>query len=140
MVCVRVLTKVLSRYCLQDLALEIFSEDGMNRMLVFNDKTTRDEVYESFLTVANTLVSNAKESVDGMARDATLERRGGLGLGILSGLSGLVGGKNVTQRWEAGEISNFEYLMHLNSLAGRSYNDLNQYPVFPWVRMSCSQK
>lgn len=25
------------------------------------------------------------------------------------------------------------YLMHLNSLAGRSYNDLTQYPVFPWV-------
>jgi hypothetical protein len=23
--------------------------------------------------------------------------------------------------------------MHLNSLAGRSYNDLMQYPVFPWV-------
>lgn len=23
--------------------------------------------------------------------------------------------------------------MHLNTLAGRSYNDLTQYPVFPWV-------
>ena len=23
--------------------------------------------------------------------------------------------------------------MQLNTLAGRSYNDLNQYPVFPWV-------
>lgn len=32
-----------------------------------------------------------------------------------------------------GEISNFQYLMHLNTLAGRSYNDLTQYPVFPWV-------
>ena len=30
-------------------------------------------------------------------------------------------------------MSNFQYLMHLNSLAGRSYNDLMQYPVFPWV-------
>lgn len=32
-----------------------------------------------------------------------------------------------------GEISNFEYLMHLNTLAGRTYNDLMQYPVFPWI-------
>ncbi|KRX81771.1 WD repeat and FYVE domain-containing protein 3, partial [Trichinella pseudospiralis] len=24
-------------------------------------------------------------------------------------------------------------LMHLNTLAGRSYNDLSQYPVFPWI-------
>jgi len=34
---------------------------------------------------------------------------------------------------QRGEISNFQYLMHLNSLAGRSYNDLMQYPVFPWI-------
>ncbi len=30
-------------------------------------------------------------------------------------------------------MSNFQYLMHLNTLAGRSYNDLMQYPIFPWV-------
>lgn len=34
---------------------------------------------------------------------------------------------------QRGEISNFQYLMHLNTLAGRSYNDLMQYPVFPWI-------
>lgn len=31
------------------------------------------------------------------------------------------------------DISNFEYLMYLNTLAGRTYNDYMQYPVFPWV-------
>jgi len=36
-------------------------------------------------------------------------------------------------RWVRGEISNFQYLMYLNTLAGRSYNDLMQYPVFPWI-------
>ncbi|KAG8125672.1 hypothetical protein E2320_020816 [Naja naja] len=40
---------------------------------------------------------------------------------------------NMTQRWQHREISNFEYLMFLNTIAGRTYNDLNQYPVFPWV-------
>lgn len=39
----------------------------------------------------------------------------------------------VTVFWQRGEISNFQYLMHLNTLAGRSYNDLMQYPVFPWI-------
>ncbi|KAK6138324.1 hypothetical protein DH2020_027908 [Rehmannia glutinosa] len=33
----------------------------------------------------------------------------------------------------ATQISNFEYLMQLNTLAGRSYNDITQYPVFPWI-------
>uniref|UniRef100_A0A8C2I5E9 LPS responsive beige-like anchor protein n=1 Tax=Cyprinus carpio TaxID=7962 RepID=A0A8C2I5E9_CYPCA len=40
---------------------------------------------------------------------------------------------NVTQRWQRREISNFEYLMFLNTISGRTFNDLNQYPVFPWV-------
>jgi hypothetical protein len=31
------------------------------------------------------------------------------------------------------ELSNFDYLMKLNDLAGRTHNDLNQYPVFPWI-------
>ncbi|NXX12764.1 WDFY4 protein, partial [Podargus strigoides] len=35
--------------------------------------------------------------------------------------------------WQKREISNFDYLMYLNTLAGRSYNDYMQYPVFPWV-------
>ena len=41
--------------------------------------------------------------------------------------------KSFTKRWQNGEISNFQYLMHLNTLAGRGYSDLTQYPVFPWI-------
>ncbi|GFP89566.1 beach domain-containing protein lvsc [Phtheirospermum japonicum] len=37
------------------------------------------------------------------------------------------------ESWRRREITNLEYLMILNTLAGRSYNDLTQYPVFPWV-------
>ncbi|XP_078601403.1 neurobeachin-like isoform X5 [Branchiostoma floridae x Branchiostoma japonicum] len=40
---------------------------------------------------------------------------------------------NMTARWQRREISNFEYLMFVSTIAGRTYNDLNQYPVFPWV-------
>ncbi|QDZ23815.1 BEACH domain-containing protein [Chloropicon primus] len=38
-----------------------------------------------------------------------------------------------SSQWRKGEISNFSYLMKLNTLAGRTFNDLSQYPVFPWV-------
>lgn len=64
------------RYCLQDLALEMFSVDGMNSMLVFNDRPIRDKVYDAVIGVASTLTNTAKESVDGMQRDAKLEREG----------------------------------------------------------------
>ena len=39
----------------------------------------------------------------------------------------------LTMGWVEGRITNFDYLLHLNMLAGRSYNDLCQYPVMPWV-------
>lgn len=36
-------------------------------------------------------------------------------------------------KWRRGQMSNYQYLMYLNMAAGRSFNDLSQYPVFPWV-------
>lgn len=39
----------------------------------------------------------------------------------------------LTKLWVKRKISNFDYLMKLNTFAGRTYNDFNQYPVFPWV-------
>lgn len=38
-----------------------------------------------------------------------------------------------TLQWQRGLLSNYQYLLHLNSLADRSCSDLSQYPVFPWV-------
>ena len=40
---------------------------------------------------------------------------------------------SLTEKWRRNEISNFEYLMHLNTMSGRSFNDLSQYPYFPWI-------
>jgi hypothetical protein len=41
--------------------------------------------------------------------------------------------KYKTNLWIDGFISNFDYLMFLNSMACRSFSDLSQYPVMPWV-------
>ncbi|KAK8890626.1 hypothetical protein M9Y10_035407 [Tritrichomonas musculus] len=35
--------------------------------------------------------------------------------------------------WTNGKISNSDYLLLLNHFSGRSFSDLTQYPVFPWV-------
>lgn len=113
------------RYLLQEAALEVFSSDGRNHFLVF-PKPVMSKVYEKLVSKASTLRENAEESVVGMKWDTDVEA--GLGL-----INTLMGERSVTQRWERGEITNFQYLMHLNTIAGRSYNDLMQYPVFPWV-------
>ena len=72
------------------------------------------------------MADNASSSVAGQKRSANVEQGSGL-------FSNLIGETSVTQRWVRGEINNFQYLMALNTLAGRSYNDLMQYPIFPWI-------
>ncbi|GJY09308.1 BEACH domain-containing protein B isoform X1 [Tanacetum coccineum] len=53
--------------------------------------------------------------------------------GILAGRVSIELAETAKESWRRRDITNFEYLMVLNTLAGRSYNDLTQYPVFPWV-------
>lgn len=41
--------------------------------------------------------------------------------------------RKATEMWCDGLLSNFDYLMRINIYSGRTYNDLSQYPVFPWI-------
>ena len=41
--------------------------------------------------------------------------------------------QEVVQMWTYGKISNFDYLMLLNRLAGRRSGDPNHHPILPWV-------
>ncbi|KAK2725772.1 hypothetical protein QYM36_000305, partial [Artemia franciscana] len=115
----------IRKYLLQPNAIEVFSTDGRNYLLAF-PRTMRNKVYQRFLATATGISDNAQQSVAGQKRSASVEQSSGI-------LSSFMGETSVTQRWVRGEISNFQYLMYLNTLAGRSYNDLMQYPVFPWI-------
>lgn len=37
------------------------------------------------------------------------------------------------EEWNAGRLSNLDYLLALNAAAGRTFHDLSRYPVVPWV-------
>ena len=41
--------------------------------------------------------------------------------------------KNIYEKWKNWEISTMNLLMFINIYANRSFNDINQYPVFPWI-------
>eukprot|EP00124_Ichthyophonus_hoferi_P000506 Ihof_evm4s19 gene=Ihof_evmTU4s19 len=101
---------LLRRYLLRGSALEIFLIDQTNCFLNFPRKD-RSSVYEA---ISRLKPHNAIHSH--VMTPSELLRSSGL-----------------TFKWQNRLISNFDYLMHLNTIAGRTYNDLNQYPVFPWV-------
>jgi factor associated with neutral sphingomyelinase activation len=39
----------------------------------------------------------------------------------------------ITKMWMNGYLANYDYLIYLNRFSSRSFNDISQYPVFPWI-------
>ncbi|KAM5229945.1 lipopolysaccharide-responsive and beige-like anchor protein isoform 2-T3 [Hipposideros larvatus] len=105
------------RYLLQNTALEIFMANRVAVMFNFPDPATVKKV-------VNYLPRVGIGTCFGLPQTRRIS---------LASPRQLFKASNMTQRWQHREISNFEYLMFLNTIAGRTYNDLNQYPVFPWV-------
>uniref|UniRef100_A0A8C9TTE1 LPS responsive beige-like anchor protein n=1 Tax=Scleropages formosus TaxID=113540 RepID=A0A8C9TTE1_SCLFO len=105
------------RYLLQNTALEIFLANRMAVMFNFPDSATVKKVVHCLPRV-------------GVGTNFGLPQTRRISL---ASPKQLFKASNMTQRWQRREISNFEYLIFLNTISGRTYNDLNQYPVFPWV-------
>jgi WD40 repeat protein len=105
--------------------LEIFSDDGRNNFLIF-EKDKMPSVYQKLESMTTVFQTSQTELVAGIKPSANVEEGP-------SRFLWFSGEKSLAQKWENGEISNFQYLMHLNTLAGRTYNDLMQYPIFPWI-------
>lgn len=102
------------RYELNRTALEIFFSDGTDCYLNF--ETVRVRTY-----VLSKIVTGLKPP--GLTWYT----------GCTSSPSDALRRSCVTDRWRRHEIGNFEYIMALNTLSGRSFNDVTQYPIFPWV-------
>uniref|UniRef100_A0A3P8U879 LPS responsive beige-like anchor protein n=1 Tax=Amphiprion percula TaxID=161767 RepID=A0A3P8U879_AMPPE len=105
------------RYLLQNTALEVFMANRTAVMFNFPDAATVKKVVHSLPRV-------------GVGTNFGLPHTRRISLATPKQL---FKASNMTERWQHREISNFEYLMFLNTISGRTFNDLNQYPVFPWV-------
>ncbi|KAJ6245088.1 nnp-1 protein putative nuclear protein 1 nop52 [Anaeramoeba flamelloides] len=99
------------RYFLKDIALEIIFANGKTLFLIYNNKSQRDE---TFKILKSQDLQNISQLL-GKHFDKFLPLR------------------KCIQLWKTRKISNFQYLMWLNTLASRTFNDLNQYPIFPYL-------
>ena len=142
------------RYQLQKIAMEFYLHDGSNFLLVFTNQSDRNDFHKKLTQVDMFQKQQKDKSKAGGGKNQDREsktndtlkhisavtdesRLGRAVKGIGSKLAGVTmteyDTKKVTDRWVKGEMSNFAYLMFLNTLAGRTFNDISQYPVFPWV-------
>lgn len=108
----------LRRYRLRDSAIEVFFRRGNHRNFFVDFGHTKDDAKRRNAFVLALIKVTPKSAV---------LQWPGMSVGrIFSQL-------NLQEQWMNGEISNLDYLMALNTLAGRSFSDLTQYPVLPWV-------
>jgi factor associated with neutral sphingomyelinase activation len=99
------------RYLLQQTGLEFILADSTSHLFVLDSESLRDMAYGLLVNL---------RALSPQAHSGWQPSQAG---GKQAGLEALC------KRWQRREISNFEYLMQLNSEADRSINDLTQYPV-----------
>lgn len=125
------------RFLFRDVAIEIFFTDGRSYLLTTRDVVTRDEVFSRLATkTPHTAGPNSLPNPEDAWRLESLKmfdespQTFGSKFGNIFNSSPWT---PIMRRWQKGEISNFHYLMLVNTMAGRTFNDLTQYPVFPWI-------
>jgi hypothetical protein len=125
------------RFLFRDVAIEIFFTDGRSYLLTAINPAMRDDIF-SRLTAMTPHTNNASllpNPEDGWRLESLkfaeeMPQTLGAKFGSIFNSSAW---NPMMRRWQRGEISNFHYLMLVNTMAGRTFNDLTQYPVFPWV-------
>lgn len=125
------------RFLFRDVALEIFFADGRSYLLTVMTPTSRNELY-GLITAKSPQVSNGVIGLraEDIWRFESLRITDDQPQSIGSRFANVFGqgtSNPATRKWVKGELSNFHYLMLVNTMAGRTFNDLTQYPVFPWV-------
>ncbi|KAJ3578403.1 hypothetical protein NPX13_g2165 [Xylaria arbuscula] len=125
------------RFLFRDVAIEIFFTDGRSYLLTMKDLAARDEVFSRLASkTPHTAGPNSLPNPEDAWRLESLKmfdespQTFGSKFGNIFNSSPW---NPIMRRWQRGEISNFHYLMLVNTMAGRTFNDLTQYPVFPWI-------
>ncbi|CAK7567360.1 MAG: Beige protein-like 1 [Sporothrix epigloea] len=126
------------RFLFRDVALELFFRDGRSYLLTTIDNAKRDDMYGRLMakiphaTGSANALPNPEDAwrLEGIRINEDVPQTLGSKFGSIFNSSPW---SPSMRRWQKGEISNFHYLMLVNTMAGRTFNDLTQYPVFPWV-------
>nr|XP_011458851.1 PREDICTED: BEACH domain-containing protein lvsC isoform X3 [Fragaria vesca subsp. vesca] len=112
-----------TRYLLRYTAIEIFFSDSAAPIFLnFASQKDAKDIGTLIVTTRNEYLFPKGSGRDKSGAISFVDRRVSLEMA-----------EAARESWRRRDMTNFEYLMILNTLAGRSYNDLTQYPVFPWV-------
>jgi hypothetical protein len=117
------------RYLLQNCGLELFFEDSSEFFITFPSTYSLHKFFRELRKQSSCCQLRTGSS---LAPARVYQTQAATSVSSVS-VSASVSSSSWTEMWKKRLISNFEYLMRLNIMSGRSYNDITQYPVLPWV-------
>ena len=122
------------KYCFRDNSIEIFTSNHRSYYFKFQNSIKRNKFLGNLLGILNkdssmfkklyksihSIDENNKKIIFGYYKDVDNNNE-------YSNIS------NIKELWKNNKISTLEYIMWVNIYGNRSYKDLAQYPVFPWI-------
>ena len=130
----------IRKYCFRNNSLEIFLSNHRSYYFKFFDTKEREIFLSELISILNKnnpknklykpikgLDENNKSIIIGYFKDEENNKE-------FSSLS------NINNLWKNNKISTLEYLMWINIYANRSFRDISQYPVFPWLLVNHEYK
>ena len=122
------------KYSFRDNAIEIFT--SFHRSYYFKFKTTekRNNFIEHIINKLNKDSGLFKKLFKPIYSINSQDKKMFLGYYKDIDNNGEYGNRNnIKEMWKNSKISYFEFLSWINIYGNRSYKDLSQYPVFPWI-------
>ena len=123
----------LRKYCFRNNSLEIYLSNHRSYYFKFFDTKKRDKFLNELISVLNQnnqknklfkpikgIDENNKSVIIGYYKDENNTKE-------YNSIS------NIRDLWKMNKISTLEYLMWVNIYGNRSFRDIAQYPVFPWL-------
>ena len=117
------------RYMQRDIGIEIFDLKYKGRYFAFLTKQDRERCLNDIIAhiECNEIKLDTNKNIDEFKNI----------IGYLPGKRSFFGGgksiNDLIKLWSTFQISNYEFLMWLNLYSNRSYSDILQYPIFPWI-------
>ena len=121
------------KYCFRNNAAEIFLSNHRSYYFKFVDSKRRDKFINDLISILNKnhqknklfkqikgIDENNKATIIGYYKDKNNSKE-------FSSIS------SIRDLWKMNKISTLEYLMWINIYGNRSFRDISQYPVFPWL-------
>ena len=131
---------ILRKYCFNEIAYEIFMKDCRSYFFNFFSVKNRDKFYDNFINKINSI--NAKIKKERQKEDTFKKYKydnNYVNILLIDEPKKYFEKNEFRSKYVKDEITNFKYLLLVNKFSNRTYNDCNQYLVFPLLYMDVNK-